>query len=49
LGLAVVKKIVEEHKGTVDVSSEIGKGTIFRIRIPSKQHSGRREEPCRPG
>jgi len=37
LGLAVVKKIVEEHKGRVEVSSEIGKGTIFTIRIPCEE------------
>ena len=31
LGLAVVSKIVKEHKGKIDVESTPGKGTLFRI------------------
>jgi signal transduction histidine kinase len=31
LGLATVKSIVEGHGWTIDVSSELGKGTTFRI------------------
>lgn len=34
LGLAVVKKIVERHQGTIDVESKVGEGTTFHIRIP---------------
>ncbi len=33
LGLSLVKEIVEAHKGQVSVKSEIGKGTVFTIRI----------------
>jgi two-component system, NtrC family, sensor kinase len=35
LGLAVVKKIIEEHKGSVMVASKPGEGTVFTLRIPS--------------
>ncbi len=34
LGLALVKKVIEMHKGTIDVKSEVGKGTEFKIKIP---------------
>ena len=35
LGLAIVKKIVKEHGGEINVSSEPSKGTIFSIILPS--------------
>jgi PAS domain S-box-containing protein len=34
LGLNVVYNIIEKHKGTIDVESEVGKGARFIIRIP---------------
>ncbi|MBC8044849.1 MAG: GHKL domain-containing protein [Rhizobacter sp.] len=35
LGLSIVFKIIESHKGKIDVKSEVGKGTDFFIRIPA--------------
>lgn len=34
IGLAIVKKIVENHKGFITVDSEKGKGSVFNIYIP---------------
>ena len=34
LGLSVSFGIVEKHKGRIDVDSEVGKGTTFRICLP---------------
>ncbi|OEU67751.1 MAG: hypothetical protein BA863_12830 [Desulfovibrio sp. S3730MH75] len=34
LGLNVAYNIIKKHKGTIDVESEVGKGTAFTIRIP---------------
>jgi signal transduction histidine kinase len=35
LGLALTKKILEEHGGRIDLSSEPGKGTAARLRLPA--------------
>ena len=34
LGLAMVRHIIEEHQGRVEVESEKGKGARFRVRFP---------------
>ena len=36
IGLAIVKKIVENHNGMVTTESELGKGTRFNIYIPAR-------------
>lgn len=34
LGLTVCQRIVEQHRGTINVNSQLGKGTTFRMEFP---------------
>jgi signal transduction histidine kinase len=36
LGLSIVHELVERHHGTIEVTTEVGKGTTFTIRLPRK-------------
>jgi len=37
LGLPIAQRIVENHGGRIEVESELGKGTTFRILLPRRQ------------
>jgi two-component system NtrC family sensor kinase len=37
LGLMVSQGIVQDHEGWIDVESEIGKGSVFKVYLPSSQ------------
>jgi signal transduction histidine kinase len=43
LGLAVVHGIVTAHRGTIQVDSQVGRGTRFEIRLPLAAHSEEKE------
>ena len=47
LGLSIVYSVVSKHHGFVTVESEVGRGTTFRVRIPSIALPRNREEPHR--
>lgn len=34
LGLAIAKRIIEVHRGAIDVRSEVGQGSTFEVRLP---------------
>ena len=43
LGLSVAYGIIQEHGGSIDVQSDVGKGTTFKVELPLKH------EPVAPG
>ncbi|MFH1491555.1 MAG: response regulator [Pseudomonadota bacterium] len=45
LGMAVVWGTVKDHNGYIDIESEEGKGTTFRLYFPSTRKAITREEP----
>ena len=47
-GLFLTKKIVEEHGGTVEISSDQGKGTLAKVTLPIPDGPFQDREPSAP-
>ena len=47
LGLMIVQRIVREHGGTIEVESDKGRGTTFRIKLPIHERRTRLLEASR--
>jgi PAS domain S-box-containing protein len=45
LGLTIVKAIVDAHEATIAVSSELGKGTTFRVVLPKRMRTEAGDAP----
>jgi len=39
MGLAICKKIVEQHEDTIAAESKVGQGTTFKIKLPKKEET----------
>ena len=37
LGLPLIKTLVEQHRGVLDLQSEVGVGTTVTVRIPAER------------
>jgi len=38
LGLSIVKQLVEGHEGIIEVTSEVGRGTLFTVTLPAAEN-----------
>ena len=46
LGMSIVKKLVDQMKGTVEVDSQVGKGSVVQITLPIRVDEAWSEQPA---
>jgi len=39
LGLTIARRIVDQHRGEIEIESEVGEGTTVRVRLPAQRGS----------
>ena len=49
LGISICRHLIERMNGTISLRSELGRGTVFAIRIPDVRFSERTDSFPRPG
>ena len=49
LGLAIVQSVISDHRGSIAVESEPGRGATFSIELPKHLESAIKAEPARVG
>ncbi|MCD4829885.1 MAG: HAMP domain-containing protein [Candidatus Cloacimonetes bacterium] len=42
LGLSIVKQVVERHRGSIEVDTQVGEGATFHVRLPMRQPAAER-------
>jgi PAS domain S-box-containing protein len=47
LGLAIVRKIVDAHDGRIDMTTQDGRGTRFRVTLPVEPHKVKKDSGIR--
>ncbi len=49
LGMSIVKKLVDQMKGSVEIESWVGKGSVVQITLPVRVDEMQREQPANDG